>query len=273
MAGKGKPRLKGSPVSITHPEVVLQWNDGTYKPDELSHGSEFKINWKCEVCDHEWRTSLNARTSKGEISGCPHCKNGYLHSDGRNSLANTHPKYADELHPRLNNIAADDIVAGTTKKVWWCCNSCNYEWETGVRSRTQRNLGCPACRNIRVKPDLSNSLAISFPNIASELSKDKNGGLTPEKITKGSSKKLWWKCKVCEHEWRTLVHTRQRAGCPCCANNVIHSDGRNSLENTHPEISEEWHPELNGVLKPMDIKARSGKKIWWKCKICEHEWK
>ena len=75
---KGKPRLKGPPVSITHPEVILQWNDENYKPEELSHGSDFKINWKCERCEHEWRISLNARTSKGELSGCPHCKNGYL---------------------------------------------------------------------------------------------------------------------------------------------------------------------------------------------------
>ena len=270
---KGKPRLKGPPVSITHPEVILQWNDENYKPEELSHGSEFKINWKCERCEHEWRISLNARTSKGELSGCPHCKNGYLHSDGRNSLSKTHPDIAEELETELSGFSSTDVVAGTAKKAWWKCHDCEYLWETRIASRTQKNLGCPACRNIRVKPDLSNSLAYSFPEVAKDLCSVKNGDVKAEELTKGSSKYVWWSCKKCEHEWFTMVSTRVRSGCPCCANIVVHSDGRNSLEMTHPHIAEEWHPELNGELKPPEIKSRSGKKIWWKCKDCEHEWK
>jgi len=46
----------------------------------------------------------------------------------------------------------------------------------------------------------------------------KNGTLTPDNITPGSGKQVWWKCKD-GHEWRTAVHVRtlQGSGCPVCA--------------------------------------------------------
>jgi hypothetical protein len=271
---KGKPRLKGPPVSITHPEVILQWNDENYKPEELSHGSEFKIKWKCEVCEHEWRTYLNQRIRCGDITGCPYCNAGRLHSDGRNSLSELFPNISKDFHPSLNGKdTARNLVSDSAKTVWWKCRDCKYEWRTRVSARTEKGNGCPACSNRKVKPDLSNSLAHSYPEIAKDLCSVKNGGITAEQLTKGSSKYVWWNCKKCEHEWFTMVSTRVRSGCPCCANIMIHSDGRNSLERTHPDIAEEWHPELNGELKPTDIKSRSGKKIWWKCKGCQHEWK
>ena len=38
-----------------------------------------------------------------------------------------------------------------------------------------------------------------------------------------------------------------------------------------PELVEEWHPTLNGTLKPEYVPFGSNKKIWWKCKN-GHEW-
>ena len=37
------------------------------------------------------------------------------------------------------------------------------------------------------------------------------------------------------------------------------------LSVTHPEIATQWHPTENGDLTPSDVKAGSGKKVWWKC--------
>ena len=45
-----------------------------------------------------------------------------------------------------------------------------------------------------------------------------------------------------------------------------------SLADLRPDIASEWHPTKNGELKPTDVKTGSGKKVWWKCQTCGHEW-
>ena len=48
---------------------------------------------------------------------------------------------------------------------------------------------------------------------------------------------------------------------------------KKSLAETHPELAMEWHPTLNGDLKPSDLAAGSNKKVWWKCdKAIDHVW-
>ncbi len=40
-----------------------------------------------------------------------------------------------------------------------------------------------------------------------------------------------------------------------------------------PEIAAQWHPTKNGDLRPEDVSAGSGKKVWWKCPVADdHEW-
>ena len=50
---------------------------------------------------------------------------------------------------------------------------------------------------------MSNSLAEVHPELVSEWS-EKNLPLTPDDITFGSNKKVWWK-GACGHEWKTSV--------------------------------------------------------------------
>ena len=46
-----------------------------------------------------------------------------------------------------------------------------------------------------------------------------------------------------------------------------------SLRETHPKIADQWHPTKNGVLKPEDVTAGSGYKVWWACSVeNDHEW-
>ena len=50
---------------------------------------------------------------------------------------------------------------------------------------------------------MNNSLAEVHPELVSEWS-EKNLPLTPDDITFGSNKKVWWK-GACGHEWQTSV--------------------------------------------------------------------
>ncbi|MBQ7093958.1 MAG: zinc-ribbon domain-containing protein, partial [Clostridia bacterium] len=115
------------------------------------------------------------------------------------------------------------------------------------------------------------SLAQNFPDLLSEWDYKKNDVL-PQDITAGSGKKIWWKCKVCGHEWKTSVshRTSRHGGCPCCSNKVT-IRGKNDIATTHPELLNEWNFEKNSIT-PYEIVAGSGKKVWWKCKSCGYEW-
>ena len=45
-----------------------------------------------------------------------------------------------------------------------------------------------------------------------------------------------------------------------------------SLLAKYPKLAAQWHPTLNGDLKPEQFTAGSHKKVWWKCEK-GHEWK
>ena len=79
-----------------------------------------------------------------------------------------------------------------------------------------RGDGCPYCSSQRV--DKLNCLSTIHPEIAKEWNYKKNGNLTPDKVTAGSHKRVWWKCSK-GHEWVSFIFSRKRGfGCPYCNN-------------------------------------------------------
>lgn len=114
---------------------------------------------------------------------------------------------------------------------------------------------------------MSNSLASVHPELISEWSK-KNLPLTPDKITFGSNKRVWWK-GACGHEWETSVKARSKGEkCPICSGARV-IEGINDLATLKPLLAQEWSEK--NELKPTEVSVASHKKIIWKCKH-GHEW-
>ena len=59
--------------------------------------------------------------------------------------------------------------------------------------------------------------------LAAQWHPELNGSLTPDQVTAGSARKVWWQCPE-GHTWRTAVCNRtnqyKRTGCPVCAGKV-----------------------------------------------------
>lgn len=58
-----------------------------------------------------------------------------------------------------------------------------------------------------------------YLQIAAQWDSTLNSGLTPEMVTPGSHKRVWWKCAEV-HVWKTAIYSRtgkQKCGCPVCA--------------------------------------------------------
>ena len=79
---------------------------------------------------------------------------------------------------------------------------------------------------------MNNSLAEVHPELVSEWS-EKNLPLTPDDITFGSNKKVWWK-GACGHEWQTSVKVRSSGEkCPICSGARVIA-GINDLATLEP---------------------------------------
>ena len=96
---------------------------------------------------------------------------------------------------------------------------------------------------------------------------DANGDLSPETVSYGSSKAVWWNCSA-GHSWQSPVSRRTAAGagCPYCSHRLIPNGDR-----THPQLAAQWSAKNSG-LSPGDIPAGSHKIVWWTCER-GHEWK
>lgn len=111
------------------------------------------------------------------------------------------------------------------------------------------------------KETVNNSLAVTHPDLAVQAV-----GWNPNSVTKGSSKKLEWKCSS-GHIYKALVKARvsQNSGCPYCAGRKVLA-GFNDLSTTHPNIANEAHG-----WDPTTISLGSHKNLEWKCSI-GHSW-
>ena len=78
--------------------------------------------------------------------------------------------------------------------------------------------GCPYCAGKKVLPGF-NDLATKEPKIAEQWHPELNGDLTPEMVSVGSSKRVWWQCSY-GHVWKAYIFSRatgSKVGCPVCA--------------------------------------------------------
>ncbi|MDA8530107.1 zinc-ribbon domain-containing protein [Candidatus Poseidonia alphae] len=287
--GNGCPFCGGRRVSISNnladcfPNIAAQWHptkNGELTSNNVTSGTHKKVWWKCEVADdHEWETSVQARTGSG--TGCPCCAGHKVVKS--NCLETTHPEITAQWHPTKNgDLTPQMVVGGTQQKVWWkCSDNLEHEaWFSSIGNRTNPWLmaGCHTCgrdaiSDAQSRPIEGQSFADVYPNLAEQWHPTKNGQLTPYDLAPRSNKKVWWKCEVADdHEWDAPSNNRSKQPlCPFCTNKRTAKS--NSMASTNPTLAEEWHPTKNGELTPELIVAGSSIKVWWQCKANpEHEW-
>lgn len=248
--------------------VLQEWHptkNGSLTPRDMTYGSSRKAWWLCEK-GHEWPQRVCDRILNGH--SCPYCA-GKKVLPGFNDLASQEPEVAKEWHPTKNAPLMPDMVTmGSSKKVWWVCGK-GHEWQQVVSDRIYNGHGCPYCAGKKAWPGF-NDLASQEPEITKQWHSTKNGSLTPEMVTAGSQKMIWWVCDR-GHEWRATVKSRtEGCGCPVCANRAIIPEF-NDLATTRPELAKQWHPTKNGTLTPQDVVAGTLRKVWWQCEK-GHEW-
>ena len=114
---------------------------------------------------------------------------------------------------------------------------------------------------------MNNSLAEVHPELVFEWS-EQNLPLTPDDITFGSNKKIWWK-GACGHEWQTSVKARSNGEkCPICSGARVIA-GINDLATLEPLLVKQWSKK--NKIKPTEVSIGSHKKVIWRCGKCGNE--
>jgi len=180
---------------------------------EIFPGGDLEVWWKCPK-GHSYSTQIKSRTTRN--TNCPYCVHKKILA-GYNDLATTHPDIAKEWDYNKNNgILPTQVTAGSiVNKYWFICSN-GHSFSSNLLNR-KKGRGCPYCSG-RVASENHNFLQ-AYPEVCKEWDYEKND-ITPDKITPGSGKMIWWKCSKCETEWQAKAEQRGRGlrKCPNCKN-------------------------------------------------------
>ena len=260
MGRKGKKFVDECPevVSMLHPTK----NEGV-DISSLNQSSTQVLWWVCPTTGLEYEAKVSNQVRMGVKSPF---EAGTIPIPGENDFATMHPDLAAQWHPTKNgDLSPDSILPSSNRKVWWLCPISGGEWQATPNHRTRDNalLDSPFKQNKKLLRGY-NDLA-SRSDVANEWHPTKNGDLTPEMVTVGSGKKVWWLCPISGGEWQAVIHKRTSGdGSPFVANKVVLA-GYNDISSNFPSIAAQWHPTMNGNLTPDQVFYGSTKKVWWLC--------
>ncbi len=291
----GCPYLTGCAVwpgfndlATANPELAKEWHptkNGTLMPSHVRPNSEKKVWWYLPYDDpntgkhfvFEWQALICNRYNKA--GNCPYLL-GRAVWPGFNDLETVNPELAKEWHPTKNgDLKPNDVYASSTQKVWWQLSyddpntgrHFDFEWCAKIKDRNYRGIGCPFLAGKEVWPGFRDLETVN-PELAREWHPTKNGDLKPANVFANSSRIVWWYLpyddpetgKHFDFEWQESIGNRNRLkyGCPYFSGNSVWP-GFNDLATLTPELAKEWHPIKNGDLKPINVSANSGKKVWW----------
>ena len=240
-------------------KYLIQIPCSAYNYSELNNAITVLL---MDITDNLYSYDVNVKRDEGLI------REQYMKYKKSNNLTVTNPEIAELWDYQKNaSIQPESVKAGSDLKFWWK-GACGHGWQASVSNMVKGKL-CPYCAGKKVLIGF-NDLGTVKPELVTEWNYDKNGTLTPEMVTKGCNKKVWWKC-VRGHEWQAQINSRVRGlGCPYCSNKKVLA-GYNDFATTHPWLLKEWDWEKNSSINPHDFSKGSHEKVWWKCSK-GHEW-
>ncbi|GGP11004.1 zinc-ribbon domain-containing protein [Oceanobacillus neutriphilus] len=228
--------------------------------DTLLCSSKEHVWWKCNK-GHEWYRQINKRTKR--FKDCPRC---YSKITIKNPISNDrHLMHYWDIESNVYN--PEDIGIHSTLKLHWKCKK-NHRWiqSPGIK------VICMKCSEFNLR-NKNKKLLLQHAEIFQEWDYKKNKNINLRLIKMGSHKKFAWKCKKNpEHVWDSTIYNRigpNKNGCPYCSGKK--QGPEKLLQNVRPDLIKYWDFEINKDT-PDDVLVGSGKKRFWRCPYCHHEW-
>ena len=202
------------------PEAAEDWdyelNEG--RPEDYKYCSNISVHWKCKRCGNKWESRILDRV-KAKY-GCMNCAK----IERARMKSTTHVSRTGGIQDSLllmewdydrNENLPSEYPPQSNKYVHWICSKCGYRYKSKISNRSNGRR-CACCANKIVVPGI-NDLTTTHPQLAKEWHPTKNMPLTPEQVTYGKGKKVWWICPE-GHEYPATILHRASGGtnCPIC---------------------------------------------------------
>lgn len=271
LRGRGCPVCKGNhavagktDIQTTRPDLMKEWNWSknnaiNLEPDKLKENSNRKAWWICKH-GHEWEAVISSRS--GGV-GCPICAKEKHSSDPEMKLYFYVKKYfhdALSCYQDTNNKLSELDVYIPSIKI-----GIEYDGERWHLDTLRDQKKDKICHKLGVK-----LIRIREP----KCERYKNDNCTFIYLNDLSEETLEYVIKD------VLVELGINEPKVCFENDaneieklIASKNQNNSLAKKYPDVATEWHPIKNGRLLPENISFRSGRKVWWKCRECGHEWR
>ena len=263
-------------LSVKFPETIKQWHptkNRNLQPDQISYGSIKKVWWKCPIHDdHEWEQSPNARTHTQTLSGCPHC------APAKSSKGEIRVLTELQYLFNINDVLWRDKTHGAEIDIYVPKFRIGIEYDGYYwhKNKNKNDLkknellskkGIIIFRvreellNLQTKNDITvNNRQLTKNDLNQLIDKFKNLLDKPSHVK--ANKYINQKDFINDKEYKRFLSYLPKP------------PPEYSILKTHPFIADQWHPSLNGYLKPEYFGYGSHEKVWWKCpKGDEHEWK
>lgn len=122
------------------------------------------------------------------------------------------------INKKSFDFVKGQYIGNDARSLTFYCHKCEREWDT-CWSSVYMGIGCSYCGK---KTLGDKNLENQRPDISKEWNYSKNNSL-PSEYFQSSSKRVWWKCSRCEHEWEATIANRtskKGTGCPRCNINL-----------------------------------------------------
>jgi|688.fasta_scaffold192500_2 very-short-patch-repair endonuclease len=177
-----------------------------------------------------------------------------------------------------NELKPEQVYKVTAKKYYFDCDKCEHEFINNP-SHVSNGRWCPYCcipqKKLCGSKDCTDCFEKSFASHEKSVFWSDKNELKPEFVLKKGDKKIWFNCDECNHDFETQIKavTISNHWCPYCVNQKLCDNNEckecfNKSFASH-EKAKFWSSKNS--ISPRQIFKGSGKKYWFDCDKCCHE--
>ena len=238
--------LSGNLVAVYPERVAELWDyekNGNLKPEAVFASSTLQEIWlKCPKDGYSWKKKVREIAfyswERVGTSGCPACSGRTKKSEKQPMLAENYFEFVIDYWNFEKNesigLNPEKVTLASNKKAWFKCPKDANEWQanigaTVIQQWSKGNAGCRVCNGTHLRKkgvwEKAGKLLEEFPDEVAKYWNYRNNELklNLSEITIGSSREVWFKCPIDNHEWQASIVAitngswkQGRSGCPLC---------------------------------------------------------
>lgn len=251
-----------------YPHLMKEWDEINNKdyldPHKISKNSSKSAWWRCQICNHSWKSTINDRT-RGR--GCPNCAKRSKTSFPEQAIF----YYFKKIFPDAVNGYKNNLPKKMELDIFIPSISTAIEYDGPWHVYRE-------CEDI-IKYDWCKSHNITLLRI-SEIEKEKSDNCCDKFIMSPFSKKskVSFTCffeqvlKILKVESVNLININIENDRQKILEQFVSHVKSNSVAEKYPELALEWNYNKNASLTPEMFSYGSTQKVWWKCRDCGYEW-